>query len=120
MDGYFTTLVGLQEVVFNGMLKGGAVRGGARWMFPILASGSAPYVVQRIVGTQGVPAIAVEPPGTENMAYWGKGVLVEFLVRRAVLCQEVPVRGRLRVGFLWPGRGWRGYGWSAGFRSNRP
>ena len=26
----------------------------------------------------------------------------------------------MRVGVLWSGRGWRGYGWSAGFRSNRP
>ena len=57
-----------------------------------MASGSAPFAAQPTVGTLGFPATSVGPPGAGNLAYWDKGVLVGFLARGAVSCQEVSER----------------------------
>ena len=41
----------------------------------------------------------VGPPGTGNLAYWGKGVLVVFRARGVVLGRELLVEGRAGKGF---------------------
>ena len=82
----------------------------ARWRFPTLASGSAPFVLQRIVGTQGLESGVLE-----------QGSLGGVPGRGAVLCQEVLVRGSVKgEGFFGQGGVWFGHGRGAGFRPNRP
>ena len=121
VDGYFTTLGGtilnperevsglglggLQEVVFNGRLRGGAVRGGGRRSL-ILESGSAHSVVLLTVGTLACRAIGVGPSGIGNLAVQVMEVSLVVRVGRMGFRGEWLVRGLVEVGFFSGREGW--------------
>ena len=86
MDGYFTTLGGrilrpgreVSGLGLNGLLRGGAVGGGGKAEVPKNGEWQCTLSCCRC-GT----------PGIGNLAYWGKGVLVVFRARGAVLGREL-------------------------------